>query len=141
MNDLNALLSTSIQHYEDILALFATINHDKGSYDPATLHAKSMELLALQKEIANGDETLVAAMNNISPDAPDQPVDYSLIEKRKELMRQIYIHNRSLLSTIQNIQSLLTHEIKEMQDGRTALNGYRRTSSTRHGSILNDARG
>ncbi|MBU1986353.1 MAG: hypothetical protein KJ846_03900 [Proteobacteria bacterium] len=55
-------------------------------------------------------------------------------------MRQILTHNRSLLSVINNIKSLLAHDIKAIQGGRTALNGYRQTTSSQNGGILNHAR-
>jgi len=140
MNDLNSLLSTSIRHYEDILALFVTINNDRGNYNPTTLHARSMELLHLQEEVAVADDALAGAMAAITSDPAAHPVDYPLIKKRQEVMRQILVHNRSLLATIQNIQSLLAHEIKEMQGGRVALNGYRQTTSSQQACLLNDSR-
>lgn len=140
MNDLNFLLAASIQHYEDLVAMFEVINHDKGSCNPATLQARSTELLQLQAELALADEALTVAMQakNAAPEALS--VRYPLIEKRQELMRQAFIHNRSLVATIQNLQSLLAHEIKEMQGGRAALHGYRQTTTSQQGSILNASR-
>lgn len=140
MKDLNALFTESIQHYEDILAMFETINHDQGSYNPTTLHARSTELLHLQEQVVLADRELSDSMARIDPDSTDHPLDVVLVEKRKEIMHQIYIHNRSLLASIQNIQSLLAHEIKEMQGGRTAMNGYRQAIISQQGSILNESR-
>jgi hypothetical protein len=139
MEDLNALLSASIQHYEDILALFVTINNDRGNYNPTTLHARSTELLHLQQEVALADDALTVAMKEINLDPAAHSANYPLIKKRQEVMRQILVHNRSLLATIQNIQSLLAHEIKELRGGRAALSGYRQATSSQ-GSILNDSR-
>lgn len=139
MEDLNALLSASIRHYEDILALFVTINNDRGNYNPITLQARGTELLHLQQEVTLADNALAVALKEINLDPADYSVDYPLIKKRQEVMRQILVHNRSLIATIQNIQSLLAHEIKEMQGGRAALNGYRQTTSSQ-GSLLNDSR-
>jgi len=139
MKDLNTLLSSSIRHYEDILALFVTINNDRGSYNPTTLHARSTELLQLQQEVALADDALTVAMKEINLDPATHCADYPLIKKRQEVMHQVLIHNRSLLASIQNIQSLLAHEIKELQGGRAALNGYRQTTSSQ-GNILNDSR-
>lgn len=139
MHDLNTLLSASIRHYENILALFVAINNDRDNYNPTTLHARSTELLHLQQEVALADDALAVAMKEISLDPADHSGNYPLIKKRQEVMHQILVHNRSLIATIQNIQSLLAHEIKEMQGGRVALNGYRQTTSSQ-GSILNDSR-
>jgi len=138
MEDLTSLLSASIRHYEDILAMFVTINNNRGNYNPTTLHARSTELLHLQQEVALADDALAIAMKEINPDPADYSVNYPLIKKRQEVMHQILVHNRSLLATIQNIQSLLAHEIKELQGGRAALNGYRQTTSSQ-GNILNDS--
>jgi hypothetical protein len=138
MEDLTSLLSASIRHYEDILAMFVTINNNRGNYNPTTLYARSTELLHLQQEVALADDALAIAMKEINPDPADYSVNYPLIKKRQEVMHQILVHNRSLLATIQNIQSLLAHEIKELQGGRAALNGYRQTTSSQ-GNILNDS--
>jgi len=139
MEDLNTLLSASIRHYEDILALFVTINNNRGNYNPTTLHARSTELLNLQQEVALADDAIAIAMKEFTPGPADHSVNYPLIKKRQEVMHQILVHNRSLIATIKNIQSLLAHEIKEMQGGRAALNGYRQTTSSQ-GGLLNDSR-
>jgi len=70
MEDLTSLLSASIRHYEDILAMFVTINNNRGNYNPTTLHARSTELLHLQQEVALADDALAIAMKEINPD-PD----------------------------------------------------------------------
>jgi hypothetical protein len=140
MNGLKAMLSASIQHYAVLLAMYETIDNDKGSTNLATLQSRCIKILQLHTEIARGDDALTLALQTethnpaaISPALP-------LIERRLSLMRRAFNHNRSLLATIQNIQSLLAHEIKEMQGGRAALHGYRQTSSPEHGSILNASR-
>ncbi|MBW6520878.1 MAG: hypothetical protein K0A99_07685 [Desulfoarculaceae bacterium] len=51
-------------------------------------------------------------------------------------MQQIIQHNRALLTTTDNIKSLLAHEIKEAQGGRTALNGYRQPNPVANGALL-----
>jgi len=140
MKDLNTLFTESIRRHEDILAMFETINHARAGCNPTTLHAGCTELLHLQEQVALADSELSDTMEKISPDSTAHPVDFVLVEQRKEIMRQIYIHNRSLLASIQNIQSLLAHEIKEMQGGRTAMNGYRQAIASRQGSILNESR-
>ncbi|MBV5340252.1 MAG: hypothetical protein J0665_11965 [Deltaproteobacteria bacterium] len=140
MNDLNLLLTSSIQHYEELIVMFEAINHDKGSCNPATLQARCTELLQMQSEIALADEALTVAMQATSGDPSALSFQYPLIEKWQALMHQAFIHNRSLLATIQNLQSLLAHEIKEMQGGRAALHGYRQTTASQQGSILNASR-
>lgn len=140
MNDLNFLLAASIQHYEDLVAMFEVINHDKESCNPATLQDRSTEILQLQAEIALADDDLMVAMQATNLDSTVLSVQYPLIEKWQELMHQAFIHNRSLLETIQNLQSLLAHEIKEMQGCRAALHGYRQTTTSQQGSILNASR-
>jgi hypothetical protein len=140
MNDLNSLLTASIQHYEDLIAMFEAINHDKGSCNPTTLQARITELLQKQEELGQADNALTVEMQATNVDLDLLSVQYPLMEKRQELMRQAFIHNRSLVATIQNLQSLLAHEIKEMQGGRAALHGYRQTTTSQQGSILNASR-
>jgi hypothetical protein len=140
MNDLNSLLAASIQHYEDLIVMFKSINHDKGSCNPATLQARSTELLQKQEELGQADKALTIAMQATNGDPSALSFQYPLIEKWQALMHQAFIHNRSLLATIQNLQSLLAHEIKEMQGGRAALHGYRQITTSQQGSILNASR-
>jgi len=140
MNDLNALLSASILHYEALLAMFEAINNDKGNANPAILQTRCADLLQLHEEIILADEAVSAAMQAASSTPVSLSLEHPLIERRQTLMRQAFSHNRSLLATIQNIQSLLAHEIKGMQGGRAALSGYRQTTSSHQGSILNASR-
>ena len=138
MGEVNALILGSVRQYEDILALFAAINSDSGDNNPATLESRGTEIMQMQEQAALTDQALVATMHGMDPARTAQFSAHSLLEKRQDLMRRILIHNRSLLSTINNIKSLLAHEIKEMQDGRVALNGYSQVPS-QNGGILNDA--
>jgi hypothetical protein len=140
MNELNALLSASIEHYEALLAMFETINDDKENADQSTLQTRCTELLRLQGELALADGALGIAMQSENSAPVDLSLDNPLITRRQTLMGQAFTHNRSLLATIHNIQSLLVHEMKEIQCGRAALNGYRQTTSTQQGSILNASR-
>lgn len=140
MNGLKAQLSASIEHYEVLLAMYETIDNDKGSTSLSTLQSRCMEILQMHTEITLADDALTLALqtetHNPAVNSPALP----LIERRLSLMRRAFNHNRSLLATIQNIQSLLAHEIKEIQGGRAALHGYRQISSTQNGSILNASR-
>ena len=134
---LDALLLCSVRSYEDILTLFAAINSELGDNSPATLESRGEELLHLQEKAALADHALVATMQAMHPAGSDHP----LMARRQDIMLQILSHNRSLISTINTIKSLLAHEIKEMQGGRVALNGYRQTATpSQSGGILNDAR-
>jgi hypothetical protein len=130
-----ALLQSSITHYEEMLSLFIAINSESGNKNAETLDIWGTELLQLQEQAELADQLLMTALEEISPPASTLP----LLEKRLEIMRQVLTHNRALLSTATNIQSLLTHEIKEMQGGRAALNGYRQTTTSQNGGILNNS--
>lgn len=132
ISDLDALLLGSVRRYEDILTLFAAINGDVGGNNPVTLDSSGTELLQLQEQAALADCNLVATLQEIQVDVSAHP----LLGKRQDIMQQILKHNLSLLSTVNNIKSLLAHEIKETQGGRAALNGYRQTTSSQNGGIL-----
>ncbi len=140
MNGLNALLSASIRHYEALLAMFGAINNDKSNTSPATLQASCTEILLVQTEITLADNAVTLALQAENHNQAAISHEFPLIERRLSLMRQAFNHNRSLLATILNMQSLLAHEIKEIQGGRAALHGYRQISSTQNGSILNASR-
>ncbi|KAF0188181.1 MAG: hypothetical protein FD168_1885 [Desulfobulbaceae bacterium] len=131
-----SLLQSSIIHYEKMLALFIAINSESGNKNAETLEAWGTELLQLQEQAELADQLLMNALEETSPPASALP----LLEKRLEIMHQVFTHNRALLSTANNIKSLLAHEIREMQGGRAALHGYRQTTSSHQGSILNASR-
>jgi hypothetical protein len=137
-DELDTLLQCSITRYENILTLFTAINSEVGDKNPATLHARGTEILLLQEQAALADHTLITTIQETNPAWHDH---FSLLAKRQDIMRQILIHTHSLLSTTSNIKSLLAHEIKEIQGGRAALNGYQRqTTPSQNGGILNDSR-
>ena len=131
-SDFDNLLQTSVKRYEDILTLFAAINSDVSGKNPPTLEQKGTELLQLQEQAALADHDLIATLQEMHTDGSDHP----LLNKRQDLMQQILLHNRSLLTTVSNIKSLLAHEIKEMQGGRAALHGYCQSTPGRNGDIF-----
>ncbi|MDO9042920.1 MAG: hypothetical protein Q7U64_11355 [Desulfocapsaceae bacterium] len=136
--EIDTLLQRSIKRYENILTLFTAINSETGDNNPATLHARGMEILQLQEQAALADHTLIMTMQETNPAWLNH---FSLLSKRQDIMHQILIHTHSLLSTTNNIKSLLAHEIKEIQGGRAALNGYQRQATpSQNGGILNDSR-
>jgi hypothetical protein len=136
--EIDTLLQCSIKRYEDILTLFTEINSETGDKNPATLHARGMEILLLQEQAALADHTLITTMQETNPARHDH---FSLLAKRQDIMRQILNHTHSLLSTANNIKSLLAHEIKEIQGGRVALSGYQQqATSSQNGGIVNDSR-
>lgn len=139
MENIDTLLLASIRRYENILALFATFSTETDN-NPATLHMRGTTLLQLQEEAALADADLAIILLEMSSTLPSaQLAAHPLLNKRKDIMQQVLDNNRSLLATINNIKSLLAHEIKELQSGRTALSGYRQTTSSSNGGILNDS--
>lgn len=136
MEELNALLLASIRRHGDILSMFEAINGARGDKDVATLHTRGTEILLVQEQAALADQGLLSILQEMGPALSAHP----LLDQRQAIMHQILEHTRSLLSTINTIKSLLAHEIKEMQGGRAALNGYRQTPPSQNGGILNDCR-
>jgi hypothetical protein len=132
MSQLDALLLCSLRRFEDILTLFKIINNDSGGTNPATLGSRGTEILQLQEQAALADDELATLLHE--EDLP--AANFHLLAKRREIMDQILQHNRSLLTTVSNVQSLLAHEIKEAQGGRAALNGYRQPNPAQNGGIL-----
>jgi hypothetical protein len=135
--EVNSLLQSSVKRYEDILSLFTAISSETGDSNLETLHAGGMELVQLQEQAALADQLLISMMQEMAPDR----LNHSLLAKRQDVIHKILTHNRSLLSTAKNIKSLLAHDLKEIQGGRTALSGYQRqTNPVLNGGILNDSR-
>jgi len=132
-SDFEALIHSSIRRYEEILALFTTINGVGGDTRPVTLEAAGTELLHLQEQAALADRDLINALQERTTfDGSEKP----LIARRLAIIQQILQHNRLLLTTVGNIKSLLAHEIKQAQGGQAALSGYRQTNLLQNGGIL-----
>jgi len=131
-SDFEALLHSSVRRYEEILALFTAINGDGGDTNPATLDSRGTEILLVQEQAALADHDLIAALQAMRP----VDGDHLLMDRRQHIMQQILQHNRSLLTTVGNIKSLLAHEIKEAQGGRMALSGYRQPNHSQNGALL-----
>ncbi|MBA3005645.1 MAG: hypothetical protein FP810_03465 [Desulfocapsa sp.] len=140
MSDFDTLLQTSVNRYEDILALFEAINHDRGDNTPSTFDSSGTEILQMQEKAALADQELIAILKEMEPTFSAHLSSHPLMDRRQKLMQQILTHNRSFLSVINNIKSLLAHDIKAIQGGRTALNGYRQSTSSQNGGILNHVR-
>lgn len=134
--DIGRMISASIHRYEAILHLFEGLAN-RTDKDPAILSAKGAEILLLQENAAQADEELLETLRYL---AGTLTVFSPLLTKRQELMQAILNQNQNFQATLQGIKSFLAHEIKEIQGGRTALNGYHRqaTSST-NGGIINGA--
>ncbi|MFH2123526.1 MAG: hypothetical protein ABIJ50_08620 [Pseudomonadota bacterium] len=140
LEKLDILLLDSILRYEDILALLVAGTNDQGGNDPATLEIRGTAILQLQEQAALADHDLIATLTGMEAPLPAHLSSHPLMIRRRNLMQQVLTHSRSLLSALTNIKSLLAHEIKEMQGGRVALNGYRQTTSSQNGGILNHVR-
>lgn len=130
-----ALLRSSITRYEEILALFIAINNESGNKNAEALNVLGTEVLQRQEQAEFADQLLMTALEETAPPASALP----LLENRLKIMRQIFTHNQTLSATANNIKSLIAHEIKEMQGGRAALNGYRQTTTSQNGGILNNS--
>ena len=134
--EFDTLLHCSVKLYEDILYLFATINNEKGDNNPEILQARGMAIEQLQEQAAIADQALITALQEVNP----AWLDHLLLSRRQDIMHQVLDQNRLLLSTTNNIKSLLAHELKQIQGGRSALNGYhRQINPSQNGGILNDA--
>lgn len=129
-------LRCSVKLYEDILTLFTAINSEKGDNSPEILEARGMAIVQLQEQAALADQALITTMQGMNPAWFDHP----LLSRRQDIMHQILGHNRLLLSATKNIKSLLAHELKQLQGGRAALNGYHcQLNPSQNGGILNDS--
>lgn len=136
---IDALLISSISRYQDILTLIAAMSNDTGDKNPAILDSRGTKILQLQEQAALADHELITIIEKMDPAVLAHLAAHPLMQQRQDIIQQILIYNRSLISTINNIKTLLAHEIKAMQGGRVALQGYRQTTSLQNGAIVNDS--
>lgn len=133
-------LEASIQRYEDILVLFKSINNNLEDKSTASLPTKGTVIFQLQEKATLADQELISTLKKMDTTISTHFSAHQLINRRQELIGQILTQNRSLLSVVKNIKSLLTHEIQQIQGGRTALKGYHKTTSSQNKTIVNHAR-
>ncbi len=120
-------LKLSIQQYEHILEHLQIIDLEVGVASPTELLKMGKSLANLQNLATQTDQNLLHFMQSDS--SPNEEIQY-LIDKRQFLIGDILLLNGSIAIKASGIKSLIAHELGKLQNGLSALSGYRQHQYT-----------
>ena len=128
-------LKLSIQQYENILKHLQIMDGEVGVAFPDELLKMGESLVDLQNLATQTDENLLQSFKrNTSPDTTIQ----HLINKRRHLIGDILLLNERIAIKASGIKCLIAHELGKLQNGLSALSGYKQHQQT-SGRIVNSS--
>jgi|GEM_PF-3242430 len=130
-DQLQSLIRTSIEQYTNILQLMESIKGGDGNLSMEELVRISREILTQQELAAATDKTLLPLLE----EGPGTMVDVTGIVKRTELIEKIIQLNKIITPRLANIKSLISNELLQVKQGRSAIKGYQQTEK-KHGKNL-----
>jgi hypothetical protein len=125
------LLQLAVEHYGEMLALYAEIAEVLQQGEEGKLGACAAHLATLQTQIERTERELFQNHGQVGPEVESHP----LFQERRYLLEQLSIRNRSLLSEAGAKLSVVAAELGHIRGGRTAMAGYRGVEQGR-GRIL-----
>lgn len=133
MQQLEPVLSQSIQQYERILDFLQKMDGEIGTASPAELLELSESLTDVQSQATQTDQVLLRQLSNSSARTETMQL---LIEKRERIMKEILLLNERITAKASGVKSLIAHEMGNLRNGISALNGYRQQQHNQ-GRIVN----
>lgn len=130
--DIKSFLQTSINEYTDIQKLMEAIA-DSGSNIPVEeLSATGSILLKKQQKASHTDKKIMQLLSESPHLLQDEAVT-----QRTQLLQTIAGLNKRILPRLNSIQSLITCELKQIKNGRSAMKGYQLTERQNGGNLNN----
>lgn len=133
LQQIEPILTQSIQQYERILVLLRKIDEVTGTASPAELLELSETLVNLQSQATQSDNILVSQLSKYP--ARTETLQ-SLIEKREHIIKEILCLNERITVKASGVKSLIAHEMGKLRHGLSALSGYRQQQHNQ-GRIVN----
>ncbi|MBV5329160.1 MAG: hypothetical protein JZU65_16295 [Chlorobium sp.] len=122
MQQLEADLLLSIQHYEGLLQFLQKMDLDIGTADPAALQNLNRALQELQEQAVQLDQKIAPQLDAKSlKNATIQ----KLTKKRELLLKELLLLNQRITAKASGVKSLIAHEIGKLRTGLSAMSGYR----------------
>ncbi len=121
MQTLEYLLRQSMTRYGEIHLFLNSMEGRLAVLEPVALQSVILRLRSLQDDAATQDVELNRRLDHEGASAANLP----LFQERLALLRRVGERNRLLLDKINGIISLISSELAQIRDGRTALNGYK----------------
>jgi aspartate aminotransferase-like enzyme len=134
MQQIESNLVSSIQFYEDMLALLQKMDTVIGTAPPSVLNELNQSFTKLQNEAMQADTVLIAQLSDTALTGSLHALD----EKRRRLLEEILVINRQVTEKARGVRSFLVAEIAKFHTGLLAMNGYK-PQSQHQGRIVNSA--
>jgi len=132
-SQLHSFLQKSIDQYNEILQLMASITRTDKNPSIEELTITGTQILSKQKAATETDKNLLAFLAKSTVEIMDE----KKIAKRTELLKQVLELNKIITPKLTNIKSLMGSELQQIKKGRFAMRGYQQ-AETKHGRNLNN---
>jgi hypothetical protein len=131
MNELNELLTSSIELYRTLLDRTRELSAKLSVLSGAESITAYRELLDLQNACCAGDERLLPLLVLAKPNRESAP---QLLE-RMRLIEEVVAENRRIMPLLLSRKAILAAELKQSREGQGSLSGYR-SNGTVSGRLL-----
>jgi len=129
---LHSLLQTSINEYTDILTLMGTIIEPGMNTHIDDLNLTGKAILEKQQHAFNTDKKIMTFLRK-SPESCQEDG----IEERAELIHKVIQLNKQIIPKLESVKSLLSSELQQIKNGRSAMKGYQPSAGTNGRNVNN----
>jgi len=129
---LHSLLQTSINEYRDILTLMGTITDPDINNRICDLNLTGKAILEKQQCASRTDKKIMQLMSE-SPESCRQDG----IEERAELIHKVIQLNKQIIPKLESVKSLISSELNQIKNGRSAMKGYQPTENNNGMNVNN----
>lgn len=119
---LQPLLQTSIKEYTDILAIMETIADPAMNNQIEDLNIRGETLLEKQQHAFCTDQKIIHLLDNVP-----ESCHHKGIAERAELIHKVIQLNKQIMPKLESIKSLISSELRQIKNGRSAMKGYKPT--------------
>lgn len=123
MNQTQQLLCRSIEIYRDIIEITGRLAEELHTNTHEELQKAIAGLQGLQQDAAQVDTLLAAAVCDTSSRTGE------LFAARREMIKKCIRQNKLLSPRIHGMMAVISSELSQIKNGRTAMTGYRSFST------------
>lgn len=123
---LEELIEQSVAHYQAMLDHLTKMAEVLKDAQPKTISCALEEWQLLQQEAQHLDARIDQLTNNIQ--RSELPLKF---QQRRELMAQVALQCQQIYSRANLLKALVSDELKNLQQGRKALGGYKAPTDKR----------
>ena len=137
MNNCEQLLIESIKIYQLIDNYYDNmLQMPLGTADPNQLNKQSQLIASCSEQLLKIDEQLKALVPELQLRTENTKL---LVDKRKQLIKELINKNNTISQKASNISSALKHEFSNLAKNQSAINRYGQSMPTQKRSMLNNS--